>query len=106
MSVRSRKFSRLLQSLRFHRFSSDAKSKEDEDWLFPRVKKYLPVLVPLVIVGSCTAAVVANSDFRYTIEAYYPEFIDFIRNNVGFTDEDQDDRTRVKARILEQNTGC
>lgn len=66
--------------------------------LFP--KKYLVVIVPLLSFGILTTAVINNRALKEFMEGLSPEYIDFVRKQYGFEEEDVDEEQRVQQVML------
>lgn len=66
--------------------------------LFP--KKYLAVIVPLLSFGILTTAVINNRALKEFVEGLSPEYIDFVRKQFGFEEEDVDEEQRVQQVLL------
>ncbi len=75
------------------RFSSDSKTKPEEDNsildMFPRFKKSLPITIPMFFCSTFVGMLFWDKEFRKLIEGHFPSFVEYLRSNYKFKDEDE-----------------
>ena len=59
---------------------------------FPTLRKWAPIWIPATLAFSISTLVVNSSSIRGKIEAYFPSYVQLLRENYGFSDEDKEER--------------
>ena len=63
-----------------------------------RFGKYLVVIVPGIIGGVVTSLVMNNKAAKESIESVFPSYIDFVRKNFGFVEENLEEEESIRIR--------
>lgn len=75
--------------------TTDEKAAEIGKEAVPWFRKHALWLVPSTIFCVVSTDIIINPDHRETLEKYMPDYVDFVRKQYGFDDEDLDEWTRV-----------
>lgn len=81
--------------IRLNTTSSSSPVKEVS--FFDKAKKWTKITSPLLTFGVVSSFVIGNLAIRHYTEAVFPAYVQFLRDNYGFEDEDDEERSRVAA---------
>jgi hypothetical protein len=79
------------------RFSTAEAAPVKEDSFFDKLKRWSKITSPLLAFGFVSSFVIGNLSIRHFTESVCPAYVEFLRENYGFDDEDPVERARLAA---------
>jgi len=80
-----------------YRFNFCTATPVKQDSFFDKVKRWSKRLSPLIAFSFVSTFVIGNLSIRHFTESIFPSYVQFLRDNYGFADEDPVERARVAA---------
>jgi hypothetical protein len=97
-------FSRQLKLKRLHfsttttnEIKNSVNNAKKQDSFFDKLKRWSKRLSPVIAFSVVSTFVIGNLSIRHYTESVFPSYVQFLRDNYGFDDEDPIERARVAA---------